>query len=104
MVALTTGLSAAAAVGQAQPSAVTSTNANRRRRRTLGRWPADLRRSAERNGAYLTLTVLSPESLGDWPACLFTRRSTHRKPVLSVKRAVNFVLPRPTLTVVFSPN
>src|SRR5262249_46418566 len=78
------------------------TDANRRPRRALGRRLADLHRSGERsNGAYLTLIVLSPESLGDWPLWLFTRRHTYRCPVLSVKCTVNFDLPFATLTVAF---
>ena len=40
----------------------------------LGRRLADPGGSAERTGAYLTLIVLSPVSLGDWPVCWFTKR------------------------------
>src|SRR5215471_5037570 len=64
----------------------------------------ELRCSAERSEAYLTLTVLRPLSLVTVPLCSFTMRSTHRSFRLSLKRAVNFVLPALSLTVALLPN
>src|SRR5215831_9181728 len=65
----------------------------------------ELRCSAERNDAYLTLTVLRPLSLvAALPPCSFTTRSTQRNFRLSLKCAVNFVLPALRLTVALLPN